>query len=81
MLGKDVKEIAIKNMNWGQANDVIRVLMENDYVVMVSREENLIVIDYVYDDGLMADRNGVAFMPLYELDENYNRKVADDERY
>lgn len=81
MLGKSVQEITITDMNWAQANDIVRVLMENDYVVMVSREEDLIVINYVYDDELRSDRNGVAFMPLSDYEDlreqDYKEVVAE----
>lgn len=69
MLGKNVQEIAIKDMNWEVANRVIEVLVAQDYVVMVSTEEQLIIINYVYGDNCRSDRNDVAFMSREEFDE------------
>lgn len=53
------------------------ILEERSYAVMLTREEEYFVLDYVYADG--ADRNEVAFMERAELDEKYCEKVEDDE--
>ena len=67
------KEIAIKDMNWERASAVAQSLVEEGYAVMLTLEENLIIIDYEYacdrHDG-QADRNNMVFMSrdAYEIE-------------
>lgn len=69
MLGKSTQEIAINHQDWQVANTMTQLLVEEGYVVMVSIEGSLIIINYVNPDGLDADRNGVVFMSASEYDE------------
>ena len=66
-------EIVFKNINMGMK--VAEILLNEDYVVLLSREDNFLVINFLYADG--ADRNDVVFMPHWEFDEKYY-KIADD---
>lgn len=59
------KEIAVKDMNWTRASAIAQALVEEGYAVMLTVEEDLIIIDYEYacDVGVpYADRNNVVFM-------------------
>lgn len=60
--------IAIKEKNYSQAFDLIKILMDNGYVCCVSYEENLIIIDYVYGLDCKSDRNGIVFMSREEYE-------------
>lgn len=55
------QEIAISDMNWEQANQITKILIENGYVVLVSLEEQLIIINYLWSER-KSDRNDVVFM-------------------
>ena len=54
------KEVALK---------LIDLLVDQDYVVMLSREENLYIINYLYSK--YSDRNDVVFIDREEFDMNY----------
>lgn len=45
------------------------MLEDGHYVVMVSREEELWIVNYQYSDT--CSRNDVVFMERYEFDEKY----------
>ena len=47
---------------------VAEILLKEDYVVMLSYEENLLILNYEWSEH-GADRNDVVFMPAYEFDE------------
>ena len=61
------KETALKIAN---------ILVDEDYVVMISREENLYIINYLY--AQYSDRNGVVFMDREEFDTDYYQ-MTDEE--
>ena len=52
-------EIAVKN--YADAMTLMETLLDNDYVVMISREEQLYIINYVWGGMDQADRNNVCF--------------------
>ena len=54
------KEVALK---------IIDLLVDQDYVVMLSREENLYIINYLYSQ--YSDRNDVVFIDREEFDMKY----------
>lgn len=54
------KEVALK---------IIDLLVDQDYVVMLSREENLYIINYIYSE--YSDRNDVVFIDREEFDMKY----------
>lgn len=58
-------EIAIKDKE--RAFAVAEALLEEDYVVMISREEQLYIINYIWSDT--CDRNDVVFMSREEYEE------------
>ena len=49
------------------AMTVARILMNEDYVVMLSKEENLTIVNFEYSQ--YSDRNGVVFMSRDEYKE------------
>ena len=56
---------------WSDAVTVAKILMQNDYVVMLSCEEELTILNAVWSKG--CDRNEVIFMSkdyFYENDED-----------
>lgn len=61
------KETALKIAN---------ILVDEDYVVMISREEDLYIINYLY--ARYSDRNDVVFMARDEFDTDYY-KITDEE--
>lgn len=61
------KEIALK---------IIDLLVDQDYVVMLSREENLYIINYLYSQ--YSDRNDVVFIDREEFDMKYYQ-IEDEE--
>lgn len=61
------KEVALK---------IIDLLVDQAYVVMLSREENLYIINYLYSQ--YSDRNDVVFMDREEFDTNYYQ-ITDEE--
>ena len=64
----DNKEIALK---------IIDLLIDQDYVVILSREENLYVINYLYSQ--YSDRNDVVFMERDEFDLEYYKIEENEE--
>ena len=62
------KEVALK---------IIDLLVDQDYVVMLSREENLYIINYLYSQ--YSDRNDVVFMDREEFDVKYYQMEDEEE--
>ena len=58
-------EIVCKNIELGMK--LTEMLLQEDYVVMLSREDNFLVLNFLYADG--ADRNDVVLMRRDEYDE------------
>ena len=58
-------ELAFANED--SATTVARILMNEDYVVMLSKEENLTIVNFEYSQ--YSDRNGVVFMSRDEYKE------------
>lgn len=59
-------EIVFKNHDKGL--EVAKALLDEDYVVMLSYEEQLLVLNYEWSER-GADRNDVVFMPRYKYEE------------
>ena len=56
------------------------LLLEEDYVVMLSREEDLYIINYIWSaDG--ANRNDVVFMDRYDFEMGFYEIEKDEEDY
>lgn len=60
-------EIAIKNKE--KALEILSALVDEEYCVMFSREEDLYIINYEYSE--YSDRNNVIFMSKDEFEEKY----------
>lgn len=63
--------------SYDDAATVAKILLENEYVVMLSREENFYVINWVWSKH--SDRNDVAFMGIDVLDTRYIEVVEDEQ--
>lgn len=58
------------------AFETVRQMLTNGhYVVMVSREEELWIVNYLYSD--LCNRNDVVFMSREDFEEKY-QEVADE---
>ena len=57
-------EIVCKNIELGMK--LAEMLLQEDYVVMLSREDNFLVINFLYADG--ADRNDVVLMSVEQYE-------------
>lgn len=55
---------------------VRQLLTEGNYVVMLSREEQFWVVNYLYSD--LCDRNDVVFMSREDFDEKYCEVTDED---
>ncbi len=62
------KETALKIAN---------ILVDEDCVVMISREEDLYIVNYLY--AQYSDRNYVVFMDRDEFDTDYCKITDEDE--
>lgn len=71
-----MSEIKIAVNDYYDATTIAEILMNNDYVVMMSREEQLYIIDAIWSAG--CDRNDVVFMDRGEFEEKYV-EVSEDE--
>lgn len=60
-------EIAIKNKE--KALEVLSTLVDEEYCVLFSREEDLYIINYEYSE--YSDRNNVVFMSKDEFEEKF----------
>lgn len=58
-------EIAFENHETGL--NVAKALLNEHYVVMLSREENLLILNFEYSH--LCDRNDVVFMPRDKYEE------------
>ena len=68
-------EVAISNYN--DACALASILLKNDYVVMLSKEEDLTIVTAVWVPD--SNRNYVAFMKSECLEENYIAKEDVDD--
>ena len=68
-------EIAFHNHK--KAFEVAAALLEESYVVLLSCEEDLIILNYEWSENF-ADRNDVLFMRRDEFEENYLEIVKED---
>ena len=78
----DEQELSMKNeltfKDHDRGFDVARALLNEDYVVMLSYEEDLLILNYEWSwNG--ADRNDMVFMNRCEFDEKYCEIVDDCE--
>ena len=71
--------------DWQSCIDVADILMDEGYVVMLSREENFYIINYVWSSERYADRSNVVFMEredfeqkFYEDDDEEDEEIRED---
>lgn len=69
-------EIAFKNHDVGL--QVAKALLDESYVVMLSYEEKLLIVNYEWSPNY-SDRNDVVFMDRSEFEEKYCELVNGDE--
>lgn len=58
---------------------IIELLIDEEYCVMLSREEELYVINYEYSE--YSDRNNIVFMQRDEFETNYCHVMDDNDHY
>ena len=73
-----MSEFSIAVNNYEDACELSLILLKNDYVTMISREENLYVVSAIWSQG-HADRNDVVFMDKYEFEEKYVEVENEDD--
>lgn len=61
-------EIAFKDHDRGF--EVAKKLLEEEYVVMLSHEEDLLIVNWEWCEAPQANRNYVVFMSLDEYEKN-----------
>lgn len=64
-------ELTFKNHARGM--DVAHALLDEDYVVMLSYEEDLLIVNYEWSEH-GADRNDVVFMQRDEYEEEFDKQ-------
>ena len=69
-------EIAFKNHDVGL--QVAKALLDESYVVMLSYEEKLLIVNYEWSPNY-SDRNDMVFMDRSEFEEKYCELVNEDE--
>ena len=72
-----MSEFNVAIHDYDQACALAKILMDNDYVVMLSMEEQLYIVSAIWSER-HADRNDVMFMDRYEFEEKYV-EVSDNE--
>ena len=64
-----MSEIEIAVNDYYDATTIAEILMNNSYVVMMSREEDLYILNVIWSAG--CNRNDVVFMDRGEFEEKY----------
>ena len=67
-------ELSFRNHN--NALKVAKALLDEDYVVLLSYEEELLIINYEWSEN-NADRNDMVFMSKYEYEEELSKQYDD----
>ena len=65
-----MSEFSVAIHDYDQACALAKILMDNDYVVMLSVEEQLYIVSAIWSER-HADRNDVVFMDRCEFEEKY----------
>ena len=68
-------EVALHS--YEDATAMAKILLDNGYVVMISREEQLYIVNYVWSQR-GANRNDVAFMDREELEDIIFNTESED---
>lgn len=61
-LEKNLEQIGIAVHSYEDACALMKILVENGNCVMISREENLWIVNWVWTETAPADRNDVIFI-------------------
>ena len=72
-------ELVFKNHSRGLG--VAKALLDEGNVVMLSYEEEFLVLNWEYGEDGYADRNCVVFMQKWEFEEKYCEIVDEDDYY
>lgn len=72
-----MSEFSVAVHTCDEAYALAHILIDNDYVVMISREEDLFIVSAIWSER-HADRNDVVFMDRCEFEEKYV-EVSEDE--
>lgn len=65
-----MSDFSVTVSGYEDACELSLILLKNDYVTMISREESLYIVSAIWSQG-RADRNDVVFMDKYEFEEKY----------
>lgn len=60
---------------------VMHILLDEGYVVMISREESLYIINYIWSQEDYADRSNVVFMDRCNFETNYMEVDDEDDEW
>ena len=69
-------EIAVDS--YEDAAKIAEILLKNGNVVMISREENLYVVNFIWSQG-DSDRNDVVFMDRASFEMSYYERCDEDD--
>lgn len=72
-----MSEFSVAVHEYEDAALLAHILIDNDYVAMISREENLFIVSAIWSER-HADRNDVVFMDRCTFEEKYV-EVTEDE--
>lgn len=73
-----MSEFEVSINDYYDATTVAEILMNNGYVVMLSREEDLYIVNGIWSDT--CNRNDVVFMDAGEFEEKYMEVDPNDRR-
>ena len=57
---------------------IAKILIKNGNVVMLSKEEDLTIVNFIWSQN-DSDRNDVVFMDRYDFELNYTEIIDEDE--
>ena len=66
-------EIAVQSKE--SALKIVDILVDEEYCVMLSREEDLYIINFEYSE--FSDRNNVVFMNREDFEQNFKEIVKE----
>lgn len=72
-----MSEFSVAVHEYEDAALLAHILIDNDYVAMISREEQLFIVSAIWSER-HADRNDVVFMDRCTFEEKYV-EVSDDD--
>lgn len=73
-----MSEFSVAVHDYDQACALARILMDNDYVVMLSVEEQLYIVSAIWSER-HSDRNDVVFMDRCTFEEKYVEAMKDED--